>query len=145
MARLQLHLHALTAGLVGLALGLSPACGDETVEVPEALRGEPACMWVMDSRGHFEDGSVRLIIDEPRSYTGAACLCLTEAEYESKSRHDELNDRALEVCNQLATQHDFAWTECQENHDSGRWLDLVFWARGQFTHPSGEGLGCVGE
>ncbi len=145
MGRLQLHPRSL--GSAALVVLLASACASDEVEIPETLRGEPACAWIIDTRGHFEDGRTRLIIHEHTSGpgTGAACLCLTEEEFETQVRHDELNDRALVVCNELAQQHDFAWDECQMDHDSERWLDFVFWAVGDWARPEADALGCVGE
>lgn len=145
MDRFHLHVHAL---ILALGLGLSaliPACADESIEIPERLRGAPTCAWVIDSWGHFEDGSVRMILDEPRSINGAACLCLTTDQYETKARFDELNDMALEVCEQLAAQHDFAWDECREDYESGRWLEFVFRGERNHNRAEAEALGCIGE
>ncbi len=102
-------------------------------------------MWIMDTRMHFSDGTSKLIFDEPANQTGAACACLTEAEFESKSRLEELNDMALQICEDLANGTPYEWNECQHNHDSGEWLDVVFWSAGNWEHPSGAALGCAGE
>jgi hypothetical protein len=126
-------------------VGTSLACSDEVIEIPEQLRGKPACAWVGDSRVHFADGSHRLIYDEKAGWTGAACLCLSEEEFESKFRDDEFNHLALEICHDLAAQHDFAWSECQMDYESERWLDLVYWSVGDLAHPASDELGCVGE
>ena len=142
MDRLQLHLRTLSA--VALLLAVASGCGADQVEIPDSLRGEPACAWIIDSRGHFADGGTHILLDE-MGRTGVACLCLTEEEFETGARHDELNDKALEVCNWLASQQDFAWDECQMDHDSERWLDFVFWSAGQTQRPEGDALGCVGE
>jgi hypothetical protein len=147
MDRLQLQ-HRRLGGLLVVLFALvsgATACSDDLVEVPEYLRGEPACAWLIDTRVHFADGGHRLISDEQTRYTGAACLCVTEEEFESRSRDDEFNDLALDLCHELATQYDFVWSECQMNYESERWLDFVFWARGEFDHPSAHKLGCVGE
>ena len=130
--------------LLALA-GTAPACSDEVVEIPEQLRGEPACAWVIDSQVHFADGSLRVLYDEQTKWTGAACLCVTEQDFESRSRDQEFNDLALQICNTLAAQHDFEWNDCQIDYESERWLDFVFWTSDGFEHPAAEDLGCVGE
>ncbi len=124
---------------------VSASCGDDEVSVPDHLRGDPTCMWIVDTWGHFADGGKRLISDEKTRWAGAACVCMTDAEFESKSRADELNDMALEICEELATQHSFEWTECQQDHDDGEWLEFFFPSAGGAEHPSGTALGCVGE
>lgn len=147
MDRLHLQRRPLTSlflALVGLVSG-ALACADEVVEIPDELRGEPACAWVIDSLVHFADGGVRVLYDEQSGGTGAGCLCLSEQEFESGSRNQDLNDLALVVCNQLAAQHDFEWNDCQMDYESERWLDFVFWAVEEFEHPTADALGCVGE
>jgi hypothetical protein len=136
------HFVRLTLGLVLITAG---SCGSDMVEVPDELRGEPACMWIMDSWMHFADGSMKFIHDEPTSQTGAVCACLTEQEFESQSWREELNDRALTLCEELADRHEHEWNECQQNHDEGVWLDQMYWSAGDLDHPSGTALGCVGE
>ncbi len=143
MGRLHIHIRQLTLASILAAL---TACGaDEEVAIPDELRGEPACMWIMDTWVHFANGDMRLIIDEATDYTGAACVCMTEAEFESEARLDELNDMALQACEELAQQHEHEWDECQQDHDAGEWLDEVFWSAGDWEHPSGMALRCVGD
>jgi hypothetical protein len=130
---------------LALASSATACCDDDVVEIPEQLRGEPACAWVIDSHVHFADGGRTVIADEQTNWTGAACLCLTEEEFESRTRDQEFNDLALDRCNELAAQYDFEWSECQMDYESERWLDFVFWAAGEFEHPSADNLGCAGE
>lgn len=99
MGRSHIYLRQL---ILAASIVATSACGSDQVSVPEQLRGEPACMWIMDTRMHFSDGTSKLIFDEPANQTGAACACLTEAEFESKSRLEELNDMALQICEDLA-------------------------------------------
>jgi hypothetical protein len=131
-------------GLAGVAW-TATACSEDLVEIPEELRGEPACAWVIDSFVHFEGDNLRVLYDEQTGWSGAACLCLTEEQFESRSRDAEFNDLALDICNKLAAQHEFIWNDCQMDYESERWLDFVYWAVEDFEHPSAERLGCVGE
>lgn len=145
MGRLQLHLRQLIVVLAAVVVG---SCSDDVVEVPDHLRGEPTCLWIIGSWGHFADGGMRLIIDEDAQFrTAAACVCMSDADYESGSRADELNDMALEICEDLATQNPFEWDECQQDHDDGEWLKYLFRSveGGSAEHPSGTALGCIGE
>ena len=121
------------------------ACASEEVEIPDELRGEPACMWIIDTHLHLADGSTRLIHDETLGYTGTACACLTKAEFELELRHAELNDDALRACEGLAARREHEWNECLLNHGAGRWLGSVFWAKTNFDTPAADSLGCVGE
>lgn len=132
------------AGFFGTLVALV-ACGPDEVEIPEWHYGEPACMWVIGSRGHFADGSSRVLYDKRSERTGVACLCLSEEEFETQARHAELNDLALETCKQIASQYEFAWDECQMDHDAHRWFTFVFWSAGSYMTPEGDALGCVGE
>ena len=122
--------------------------GGVTLAIPEARHGEPWCMWIIDTHGHYADGRTRVLTDE-RPFavkgTGAACLCLSEEELETEARHDELNDKALAVCELLVAEFDFDWDECQMDHDSGRWFDFVFPSAGVWGRAEGDALGCVGE
>ncbi len=106
-------------------------------------------MWIIDTWGHFPDGTVRLIFDERTTpeWSGAACMCMTEEEYESGSRVDELKDKALDLCEELADLHPFEWNECQEDYESSPASDSwwIEWSRGDHEHPAGTALGCVGE
>lgn len=111
------------------------SCSDRTIE--SDLESDPdhrkaACMWIGSTWGHFADGSVRMIVDEQISKSGSACLCLTEDEYWSQSRHDELNDLALQECDRLAMQHDFVRDECQEDYESEVWYDYTRWVTPNF-------------
>ncbi len=142
MARLHLLLRPLIVATWCLA---ATSCADDLVEVPESLRGEPACMWIIDSWVHFADGSMRMIFDESAYRAGVACVCMTEEDFEAKARVDELNDMALEICEELADQHEHEWNECQDDHDEGAWRDILFWARGNWEHPAGTALHCAGE
>jgi hypothetical protein len=109
------------------------SCSERTTHnVSVVDRGEPACMWIIGTNGYFADGSKRFITDEDRSISGTACLCLSEEEFESESRHEELNDMSLEVCRQLAMQHDFVRDECDEHYEDQAWYTYVYWAVGRY-------------
>ena len=143
MDRLDIHLRQLILAITTLAVA---SCADEVIEVPDHLRGDPTCVWIIGTWGHFADGSVRLIIDDDAAFRGAAaCVCMTEADFESQSRADELNAMALDLCDELATRYPFEWDECQQDHDDGEWLKFFFRSAGAAEHPTGTALGCVGE
>lgn len=104
------------------------ACGDDLTEVPDEDGREPACMLLVGTDGHWDDGSVRVIFDEFDSGSvGVGCMCLTQEEFESQSRHDELAELVLAECERLSALHEFDWDECQEDYDNGVWLPLVYW------------------
>ena len=69
---------------------------------------------------------------------------MTEAEYASGSRMDELNDMLLADCEQDAEPYDFDWTECPRYHDEGLWLDTVTWPTGPVMYAPGSGVVCEG-
>lgn len=101
-------------------------------------------MWIADTQLHLADGTVRPVADPETFQAGAACLCLSEAEFEAGSRKGELNELALEVCEELAARQDHVWNECVEAYESERWFDYVLWGRGEFEPPEVYDPGCVG-
>ena len=121
---------------------LLAACGDDLVDTSADSDREPACMWIVGTRGHFADGTTMLFSDEANNRAGTACLCITQDEYDSKSRHDELNDLALAECERLAEPYGFEWNECQMDHDSDAWMNSVFWAKGNFDNGPPPGFSC---
>lgn len=145
MGRSNILVRELTLVAFIMAIAVVLSCSADEVPIPDHLRGEPACMWIMDTRMYFGDGTSWLIHDDPSNYTGAACVCMSEAEFKSQSRSEELNDMALEICEDLAARRAHVWNECVQNYEMGNWLDDVYWARGKMEHPSGTALGCYGE
>ncbi|WP_052548489.1 hypothetical protein [Enhygromyxa salina] len=138
MGRLHIHLGALT---LGFALALTvPACQDDTlVAVPD--EGERACARPL-SYGHWEDGTLRAI-GEARH----VCLCMTKAEYESKSRIAELNEALLADCELDAAQYDFDWNDCEQDFASNEWVgesgERITWPTTTgVVNPPGATLSC---
>jgi hypothetical protein len=142
MGRLHIHLRQL---ILASAVAAAASCGSDEVLIPDDLRGEPTCMWIIGTWGHFSDGGMRLIFEEANAQTAAACVCMTDADFEFKSRADELNDMALGICEELTERYPFEWDECQQDHNEGEWLDMMFRSAGNWEHPSGTALGCIGE
>jgi hypothetical protein len=74
------------------------------------------------------------------------CICMTEEEYESGSRLDELNQLLLEDCEYDALQYEFDWTDCEADFESNEWIgedgDRVTWPTGPVMNPPGAGLEC---
>ena len=130
--------------LTGAGVGAGWGCADDVVQVPEELYGDPVCMWVADAHVYEADGSLHVIFDHNTSWTGAACLCSSEEEFNAQTRHEELNDMALQICENLADQYVHEWNDCQMKHDSKRWYTFTFWSAGAWEHPNGTALGCIG-
>ncbi len=134
--RLRLHLHLI---LLALAPGLA-ACGEDLTEVPDSPATERACArpyaW-----GHWDDGTKRVLGTDRH-----VCLCMTEEEYESGSRLDEINAMLLQVCDEQAKSFDFDWTECQSRHDERFWIgeqgELVTWPTDHVINPPGSSVHC---
>lgn len=118
---------AVLVSLAGvLAIG---ACGDDETVVPEDDGREPACMLLINTEGHWDDGRSRAVLDEFDSGSvAAACVCLDEEEFDSESVREEMADLLLVECERLSGLFEFDWDECQEDHDNGVWLPFVYWA-----------------
>jgi hypothetical protein len=142
----HVHVHVHLRLLVASHLVLT-ACGNDTVVAPKLEPGERACAFPL-SVGHWDDGTLRHI--------GAArmvCVCMTESEFESKSRFDELNEELLADCNREAAKYQFDWTECEADYESKAWLNgagglegaNVWWPTEHPLHPPGDLLMCGGD
>jgi hypothetical protein len=141
----HVHLRLLVASWLMLT-----ACGNDIVVVPELEPGERACAFPM-SVGHWDDGTLRHIGSDR-----TVCVCMTEAEFESKSRFDDLNDALLADCHREAAKYDFDWTECEADYESKIWLNglgivdgsAVWWPMDDTDHPlhpPGIFLECSGD
>jgi len=114
------------------------SCSDRPVTEENANRAEAACMWLLGPPHVFlADGRSLVMYDEARQVNGTVCACLTDAELETEARHDELHDAALQECHRLVTQYDdVVGDDCDEQYESGQWLDHVYrplgevWSRG---------------
>ncbi|MCA9687270.1 MAG: hypothetical protein KC457_34235, partial [Myxococcales bacterium] len=114
---------------------LPVSCGDDATEVSEPLT-QRVCSRPT-SWGHWENGSMHIIAPDRQ-----VCLCMSEAEYLSGERLDELNAMLLEDCELDAEPYEFDWTECQQYHDAGYWLDMVTWATEWVMFPPGASVVC---
>jgi hypothetical protein len=136
MDRLYVHICALTFG-VTLA---TTACSDTVEADMDDEPREAACARPI-SRGHWEDGRRRTIGADRH-----VCLCMTEEEYESRSRLDELNQMLLEDCELDALQYDFDWTDCEKDFLVKTWIgengDQVTWPTGPVLNPPGSAVVC---
>jgi hypothetical protein len=135
MGRLHIHVRALT---LGFALTMA-ACQDDTVVVvPD--EGERACARPISS-GHWEDGTHRAVGTDRH-----VCLCMTKAEYESKSRISELNEALLEDCELDAVQYGFDWNDCEQDFASNEWVgesgERITWPTTGVVNPPGATLEC---
>ncbi len=135
---------------------LSCTCADRILDEEIELRGEPVCVWLFSPRGFYDDGSVRVIYDEPLDRAGTACQCLDDEEFESLGAREtregwpppgslleEFNEVAYEECKQLAGLHDFVDDECREYDDAGTWLKDIYRARGSWTNGPPAGFSCA--
>jgi hypothetical protein len=121
-------LHALGL-LTAVVLGL--ACSERiasTNDVPV----EPLCLRLIGTMGHRADGTQSLV-----QWPGGApyvCICVTEEQFwdpvEIDRLAEELSDLLLDECQRAADLQDFAWDECEADHDAGEWTDTYY--RGTF-------------
>ncbi|GEM_PF-6182328 len=120
-------------------LGMT-ACQDDFVVVPVLEEGERACARPL-SHGHWEDGTHRTV-----GTARHVCLCMTEAEYESESRFDELNQALRRDCEQDAVQYGFDWTDCEEDFAAKNWIgdegQYITWPTGPVRNPPGSTVEC---
>ncbi|NVB37073.1 hypothetical protein G6O69_04470 [Pseudenhygromyxa sp. WMMC2535] len=124
------------------SLALS-GCAERQLE-DEADDRERACMLMAGGRVYWEDGQSRVIVDASgRSAT--ACLCLTEEEFETQSRHDELNERLYERCEALAATFEADSNDCLEHYEAGTWLPGVWWARDELSWMGEDSPPCDAE
>lgn len=135
MDRLCVCLGALILGLVS---GLT-ACTDDTVPGPE--EGAAACARGI-TRGYWNDGTRRGIGGDRH-----VCLCITEEEFESKSRLDEINMLLLEDCRSQSAYYGFDWDDCDEDYASKEWIgpegEYVTWPTGPVVNPPGSKVVCA--
>lgn len=112
-------------GAIILALLLSVAntlaCSEDLVDIPETLFGEPVCMIAL-SRGHWEDGTAKLILDESRGLSPAGCACVPREERGDEETLDMLAELALAECERMAEAlYDFDWNDCRADFDADAW------------------------
>ena len=118
-----------------LATALLTSCGDDTTEVVEPLT-ERACSRPL-AWGHWNEGGMHTIGPDRH-----VCLCMSEAEFLSGERLDELNAALLADCELAAAPWDFDWTECQDRYDEGVWIEGVTWPTERVIYPPGADLVC---
>lgn len=105
------------------------ACADDDLVIVDAEGRDPACMVLIDTAGHWDDGSSMVIFDAKGSGAASgACMCLTDDEFESQEIRWQLADRVLGECERLADEIGFDWDECQADYDNGVWLPFVYWS-----------------
>lgn len=129
---------------VAVSLGQMSACSEDTVEVPDELRGEPYCALIIGTYGHYDDDRRWLIVNYATEFVAVGCVCATPEDIESGARDDELNDAALAECEEQSATMDFAWDECQADHASREWLDVIISERSGDAHLIPPDLRCIG-
>lgn len=127
MGRLHLYLGTLTLTVVAVSLA---SCAERPLE-PYAEPLGRACARPV-SLGHWHNGMMHTI-----GTARHVCLCITEDEYESQSRLDEINELLLEDCKSDAEKWDFDWTECEQDFASKEWIGEDGW---KVTWPTEEGV-----
>jgi len=157
MGGFHLYLRAVgVAAAVGL-LAPSCSCSDRIVgETPQG-DGEPACVWLIAPRGTRPNGSTKPIIDHDNQRTGAACLCITQEDYdglgdrlervgapESGTLLEEFNEIAYDECKRLSSidPDDLVDDECLDYYEAGEWLKDIYFARGNWDHGPPPGFTC---
>jgi hypothetical protein len=103
------------------------SCNEDTVDIPDELVGEPFCMIVTGSWGHFEDGSKQLILWEGPHLSPAGCACIDRDERWEPDVGAMLAELAYQDCEAAAKQWDFVWNECLEDYEAGVWLNTIWW------------------
>ncbi|WP_157595770.1 hypothetical protein [Plesiocystis pacifica] len=104
---------ALAASVLGLG-----SCGDDLV-VPTEPETQRACARAI-SRGYWEDGGQHNL-----GLRRHVCLCMTEEEYLSQSRLEELHQALLDDCLSEASSFGMDWSECQADYESEVWISGV--------------------
>jgi hypothetical protein len=135
----RFHLQLRT--LIPLALLALSACHDDTVAIDTADT-EAACARPL-SYGYWETGEYEL---RKIGRELLVCVCMSEAEFESKSRLDDLNEALLEACRQDAAKYAFDWDDCEQDFESRAWIGAegarVTWPTEGVTTPPGASLRC---
>ncbi|NVB39475.1 hypothetical protein G6O69_16655 [Pseudenhygromyxa sp. WMMC2535] len=119
----------------------------ELVDLPavfDGLERRKACMIMAGGRVYWEDGRTTVIFDGS-GRSASACLCLTEEEFETKSRHDELDDMLYELCETLAVPYEADSNDCLEHYEAGTWLPGGWWAEGEFASMGRNYPPCEGD
>lgn len=138
------RLHVYVGLILGMALPVT-GCGPEIVSAPVDGVGERACARA-NSRGYWNNGTMRNIGGDRH-----VCLCMTEAEYESKSRLDELNQMLLDECREVSEFYEMDWDDCDEDFAANNWIgpkgegELVTWPTGPVLNPPGSDVHCKAE
>lgn len=139
----RLHVHV---GLIlGMALSVTGCGPEEIVSAPDdglVGVGERACARPLSS-GYWNDGTMRFIGGERH-----VCLCMTEAEYESKSRLDEINQMLLDECRKVSELYEMDWDDCDEDFAANNWIgpegegEWVTWPTDHVIYPPGANVDC---
>jgi hypothetical protein len=119
--------------------GCAERQADVDADLPELL---PGCM-VITGRGHWADGTSTTLIGEKGSPT--VCMCMTKDEMNEGVWAEELNELAYVECKRVEGLYDFDWTTCQEDYESGEWLNQVVSAVGDAASLNRNGLDCDSE
>jgi len=124
-------------------------CNERVVEEePVSEPGRAACMVLIGAKMFSTDGRKHVIRTPARA--ASVCRCLTDEDFAALAHHDEMNDLALDVCEQTAAASDVAaeypTNNCAELHGEGEWLDKVYWATpdGPYSVFVPDGLSCGG-
>jgi hypothetical protein len=126
-----------TLCFVLLLAGCADRQADLDDDLPELL---PGCM-VITGRGHWEDGSSTVLSNEWDS-APVVCMCMTKEELNEGIWAEDLNELAYTECKRVEGLYDFDWTDCQEDYESGEWLDQVTPATGELASLNHTGLDC---
>ena len=135
MDRFYVYLGAVVLGLGPSLLG----CIDDVVPIPQ-VDESAACARGL-SKGYWNDGTHRVIGADRH-----VCLCITEDEFESMSRVDELNQMLLEDCRDQSALYGFDWDDCDEDYAAKEWIgpagERVTWPTDHGVNPPGSQVVC---
>ncbi len=129
------------------ALGLiATGCAERQAELNgDALERAPVCMAIGGTMGYWPDGTHTSVLDVDTGTAVTGCLCMTQEEFESQLRLEELNALTYEQCELHAERSGFAWNSCAEDRDAGLWLLNTSWGLGELAWQNKDGLDCAGE
>ncbi|NVB40589.1 hypothetical protein G6O69_22305 [Pseudenhygromyxa sp. WMMC2535] len=74
----------------------------------------------------------------------SACVCMSEEEFESGYRDDELADELMAECLAFSALYGYDWDECEENrYGSEYWLAVEAWWDDEDLDFAYDGLECA--
>ncbi|NVB37298.1 hypothetical protein G6O69_05610 [Pseudenhygromyxa sp. WMMC2535] len=131
------------------ALGGLVACTERPLALGDSVADvyrEPACALLVDTWGHWEDGTRQLIMNHEAGSSISVCMCMSEEEFDSGVRDDELADLLLDACLAYSELYGYDWDECEEKRaESEWWLWYKVWWDHEVIDFAYDGSSCEPE